>query len=274
MDQLSRILSQYAISTGVFYSGRLCGLSSFDKPGEQAGHIHLLRRGTMTIQEPGKEKVTLDEPTMVFYPRPAEHSIKSGLINMAEIVCAEVRYGCGPENPLANSLPPVLYLPLAEGSRVQHAAEWLFEEAFTKEKAKQLVMDRLCELLTIQVLRHVISSDQVNGGLLAGLSHPKLSKLLDALHKEPAGQWSLQEMAEVANMSRARFSLQFRATVGQTPGDYLASLRVDLAKNHLRQGQTVGWTANEVGFENPSGLARVFKSKTGLSPKEWQKRSI
>ena len=274
MDQLSRALSQYSISTGVFYSGRLCGLSSFDKPEEQAGHLHLLRSGTLTVQGAGREKQIFTEPTLIFYPRPADHSIKSGLIGMAEIVCAEVYYGCGPDNPLANSLPSLIFLPLSQSGRIKDTAEWLFEEAFGKEKARQLMMDRISELLTIQMLRHVLASGQVNGGLLAGMTHPKLSKALDELHREPARNWSLQEMAEVATMSRARFALQFRVTIGQTPGDYLAALRVDLAKKYLRQEKPVGWVANEVGYENASGLARVFRSRTGRSPKEWQKVAL
>ncbi|OED45787.1 hypothetical protein ACH42_04695 [Endozoicomonas sp. (ex Bugula neritina AB1)] len=274
MDQLSRILNQYSITTGIFYSGRLCGLSSFDKPEEQAGHIHLLRQGSLVIQEAGKKEVTLSEPTLVFYPRPVAHFLKPGLTDMAEVVCIEVHYGTGPDNPLANSLPSVIYLPFSQNSRIQNASEWLFEEAFSKALARQLVMNRICELLTIQLLRHALSSGQVNGGLLAGLTHPKLSKLLDAIHHEPAKQWSLKEMAQVANMSRARFALQFRATVGQTPGDFLTGLRVNLAQKYLRQEKPVGWTANEVGYDNASGLARAFRSKTGQSPKEWQKNVL
>ena len=71
-------------------------------------------------------------------------------------------------------------------------------------------------------------------------------------------------------MSRARFASLFKEVIGQTPSDYLAVLRIEIAKSILRQDRSVGWVANEVGYENASALARVFRSKTGLSPKEWQ----
>ncbi len=270
MDQLSRILSQYSIGTGVFYSGRFCGLSSHGGQEAQTGHIHLLRKGKLTILEPGKPDVILNEPTLIFFPRPALHIMKSGLIEMAQVVCAEVHYGVGPDNPLANSLPDVIYLPLSKAHRVKNAAEWLFEEAFSKHAGKQLVIDRLCELLTIELLRHVLSNDTISSGLLAGLSHDKLSKTLEALHERPSHSWSLQEMAEIATMSRARFALQFRTVIGQTPGDYLAGLRVDLAKQFLKQDKPVSWIANELGYENASGFTRTFKKKTGISPREWR----
>ena len=270
MDKLSRILGQFTVSAGVFYSGQLCGLSSFDGPKSQTGHIHLLKQGRLEVIEPGKPPQILEGPALLFYPRPVAHQIKADDADNTEIVCASVLYGAGPDNPLASSLPSVVTVPLkGRDDRLGCAVEWLFEEAFSERCARQVVMDRLCEIMIIQLLRGVMEAGDVDGGMLAGLSHPQVSRAIDAIHNNPQKNWSLQELAEVSAMSRSRFAELFRETVGQPPGDYLTSWRIELAKALLKNDKPVGWVANEVGYDTASALARVFRKKNGVSPREW-----
>ena len=78
----------------------------------------------------------------------------------------------------------------------------------------------------IQVLRQLMESDEVNGGLLSGLAHPRLRNALVAMHEAPAQDWTLEGLASVAGMSRSVFATAFRETVGTTPGQYLQGWRV------------------------------------------------
>jgi AraC-like DNA-binding protein len=41
---------------------------------------------------------------------------------------------------------------------------------------------------------------------------------LIAMHEQPAREWSLEHLADVAGMSRSVFASSFRDTVGCTPG--------------------------------------------------------
>jgi AraC-like DNA-binding protein len=131
-------------------------------------------------------------------------------------------------------------------------------------------MDRLFELLVILLLRHLISSRDQQPGMMAGLADPRLSRALIQMHEQPHKPWSVAELASVANLSRASFAEQFRRVVGQTPADYLLSWRVSLAQKRLRAGTPIALIAAEVGYESPSALARAFRRKTGLSPREWK----
>jgi AraC-like DNA-binding protein len=105
--------------------------------------------------------------------------------------------------------------------------------------------------------------------MLAGLSHPALAPTLVKLQEAPEEAWTLDLMAESAAMSRSKFSELFRDTVGQTPNDFLTDLRISTAQQLLIQDKPVSLVANKVGYEHGSVLARVFRKKTGLSPKEW-----
>ena len=105
--------------------------------------------------------------------------------------------------------------------------------------------------------------------MLAGMAHPQLSKLITAIHDKPEEPWTVDSMAEKALMSRAKFAALFRGTVGQAPSDYLTDLRIALAQGLLKKDLPVSLVANEVGYEHGSALARVFRKKMGVSPKEW-----
>lgn len=269
MGKLSAVLARFSVTAGVFYSGGLCGLAQFGDPRVEEGHLHVLHRGRLRLSAGGRGDATLSEPTLIFVPRPLEHRLIADASDDAHVVCASVRYGTTANNPLANALPPVVTVPLAAAPRLHAAATWLFEEAFGDDSGRQVMLDRLTEILVVQLLRHCIERGSTDGGMLAGLAHPQLARALMAMHADPARAWSLEELAGLCLMSRSRFAEEFRATVGQPPGDYLIEWRVGVAQSLLRKGKPVGWVANEVGYETASALARVFRKKTRYSPREW-----
>lgn len=66
-------------------------------------------------------------------------------------------------------------------------------------------------------------------------------------------------MAELALMSRSKFSDLFKRIVDQSPGDYVIDWRIIVAKGLLQQSKPVALVANAVGYENSSALARIFR---------------
>jgi transcriptional regulator GlxA family with amidase domain len=50
----------------------------------------------------------------------------------------------------------------------------------------------------------------------------ELMKAINAMYGEPSRAWTLEGLAGVAGMFRARFAAQFRETVGLAPGAYLS----------------------------------------------------
>ena len=82
-------------------------------------------------------------------------------------------------------------------------------------------------------------------------------------------------MANIALMSRSKFAAVFKDNIGRPPNEYITELRLTLAQELLKKKKPVNIVANEVGYEHGSALARVFKKKLGLSPKEWiQKHNL
>lgn len=269
MDKLSEVLNNFSISAGVFYTGNLCGLSSFNPEGDEEGHLHLLETGKLTVIDHQGNKQLISEPSVLFFPRPAQHRLMATEEDNAQVVCATVKYGTGTKNPLANALPPLMVIKLSEAKPLQVTTRLLFNEAFEEKNGRVAMMDRLTEVFMIHLLRFAMDTKFVEAGMLLGLSHPQLSKAIMAMHEDPSRNWSLENLAELSAMSRSKFAELFREHVGQTAGDYLLEWRIALAQNFLKKGKPVGWVANQVGYENASALARVFRKKTGHSPKQW-----
>ena len=58
---------------------------------------------------------------------------------------------------------------------------------------------------------------------------------------------------------------------GTTPNQYIINCRVQKAKELLLNGASVERACAESGFNNLSHFSRIFKSKVGQSPKQYQK---
>lgn len=273
MDQLSVILQRFSMNTDVFFTGNLCGITSFNREPNQ-GHLHLLSSGELTIiDEHGASKL-INEPTVMFFPTPHAHRIIGSEENPPQLVCANIIYNEATSNPIADALPPLLCFKLGDCEKMNQTANWLFDEAFGEKCGKQPMINALTDIFIIHVLRHVLNNNIMEHGLLAGLAHPQISKVLLAIHDTPEHNWGLEEMSELALMSRSKFADLFKRIVGQSPGDYLIDWRIVVAKCLLQQDKPVALVANAVGYENGSALARVFRKKLGMSPKEWLEKVL
>lgn len=273
MDQLSVILQRFSINTEVFFTGNLCGISSFNREPNQ-GHLHLLRSGELTVIDERGSSQLISEPTVMFFPTPHAHRIIGSEENPPELVCANIIYNESTSNPIADALPALLCFKLSECQELKQTAQWLFEEAFHERCGRLPMINSLTDIFIIHVLRHVLNNNIMQHGLLAGLAHPQISKVLLAIHEAPEKQWGLEEMAELALMSRSKFADLFKRTVGQSPGDYVIDWRISVAKDLLTQNKPVAFVANAVGYENGSALARVFRKKLGVSPKQWLEQTL
>ncbi|MDQ2776671.1 MAG: AraC family transcriptional regulator [Acidobacteriota bacterium] len=147
--------------------------------------------------------------------------------------------------------------------------ELLFAEAFDRKDGRQVAVDRLAEYFLLLLLRSAIDSKLIQGGILSGLSDPRLAKALAAIHPQPERAWSLEELAHIAGMSRARFAAHFLATMGQTPFEYLTLWCIGVAQSLLKKGESLKMVAPSVGYASTAALIRSFSQQVGLPPMSW-----
>lgn len=270
MDRLSTLLSRFGVRANLFYNDKLCGVQTYGDL-DQRGHIHLLQAGTVTMQGIDKRDTVLTKPSLIFLPRPCRHRLFAHEFDDAQLLCASMEFEGGIDNPFSASLSDMLVLPLDELPLLATTLTWMFAEAAEGRCGKEAVINRLFELLIILLFRHLLDQNQLHTGLMAGLADPRLAHSLLRVHDAPNHPWSIAEMADESNMSRSAYAAHFRTVIGQTPAEYLLSWRVSLAQKLLREGRAINLIAEEVGYDSPSALARAFRRKTGVSPREWIK---
>ena len=88
------------------------------------------------------------------------------------------------------------------------------QRRFAQRCGRLALIERLFEVVMIQVLRQLMERGEVQGGLLSGLSHPRLRNALVAMHEAPADAWTLESLAQAAGMSRSAFASAFVDAVG------------------------------------------------------------
>ena len=279
VDRLAGVLENFRFQAQLFHSGPLCGLTSFDA-GEGHAYLHVLRRGQLDVSHPGSRDIPasmhFEEPTLLFYPRPLSHRFHNPPRDGADFTCARLDFDGGIAHPLVRGLPSLIALPLARIPGLALTLELLFNETDNVRCGQRLLTDRLFEVVVIQLLRWLLDHPHEAGipaGFITGLSDPRLSRALAAMHDQPGESWTLSSLAEQAGMSRTAFANSFRDIVGQTPLNYLTDWRIALAQRRLRQGRPIKTLAAELGYANASALSRVFTAKTGMSPREWLKQA-
>ncbi|MCV2403144.1 AraC family transcriptional regulator [Marinomonas sp. C2222] len=269
MNQLQDIIDNFSIQSEVIFNGSFCGEKSLQTTGKKhVGHLHYLHSGVLTVLTDSGHKKLFDRPTIILLPSDTSHQIISAETEEVKLVCATVHFKALEEQRLIASLPNLISLSLEEESMIETVA-WLFYEAEKSGLGQKSIMGKLCDILLIKMLRNLSEAGLTEQSLLAGLSHPLLASIITQLQASPEKPWTLDSMAESAAMSRSKFADLFRETLGQTPNDFLTDLRVSMAQKLLIEGKPVSFVANQVGYEHGSVLARVFRKKTNLSPKEW-----
>lgn len=275
IDRLSALLERFRVHAHLFHAGALCGLTHFDAEAGR-GFLHVLRRGEMVVthrpRSGAARRIQVNEPTMLFYPRPLEHQFHNAPTEGADFVCATVDFEGGVHHPLAAALPPVLVLPLRSVPGLEPTLGLLFAETERVRCGQRLMADRLFEVLLLQLLRWLLDHPEQAGvpaGLIQGLAHPKLARALTAIHEAPGAAWALEPMARAAGMSRSAFAAEFKRQLGVTPAEYLLQWRVSLAQSLLVSGVSIKLASAQLGYASAASFTRAFAQVVGTAPRAW-----
>lgn len=80
---------------------------------------------------------------------------------------------------------------------------------------------------------------------------------------------TVQYCADKLCMSSNYFGDMIKRTTGDTASNYIRQFVIQRAKNELSTGASITQVADELGFEYPQHLSRMFKKQTGITPSEY-----
>lgn len=165
------------------------------------------------------------------------------------------------------AMPEEIMVPLDEAPELAVVVTPIVDEVRTPRCGGWAVLHRLFEVFMIRLLRCVVQTQGTTVGLLAGLAHPRLSVALVSIHEAPDRQWGLEDLADVAGMSRTQFAVTFKDVVGMTPGAYLSNWRLEVARAELASGAAIKSVAKICGFSSTASFSRAFSRRFGHAPK-------
>lgn len=173
---------------------------------------------------------------------------------------------------LVSLLPTQVHVRGAE--RLSILVRLLTEEAVEQRAGRDLVFQRLVEVLLIEALRLTQRADAAPG-LLRGLADQRLAEAIRAMHGAPARSWTVAELAKAAGLSRSAFFERFTRNVGLPPMEYLLAWRMAMAKDLLRSHNAeISQVAEKVGYGSASTFSTAFSRHVGQAPGRYARRTI
>lgn len=273
----------------------------------EAGHLiiyHFLTDGRAYARLPEGPRVELTAGDIVIFPHGDAHllgngspekpvdSFKTFAKNLTEglklarfggggemtrFVCGYM--ACEPRlsEVFLAGLPKMLKVHVAKepsGQWLENSIRFSVSEANGSNAGGELVLAKLSEVLFVETLRRYINElppDQI--GWLAGARDPVIGKALALLHKEPALQWTISDLARSVGLSRTRLAERFRHFLGESPMAYLAQWRLKLGAEILQSTEdSVAEVAAAVGYGSEAAFNRAFKREFDCPPAQFRRR--
>jgi len=140
------------------------------------------------------------------------------------------------------------------------------------EFSKEIIITHLDALLKYAdryYKRQFLNRKEMNKALFTRFKEI-LDEYFESNQLEEKGIPKVEWIAEKLNVSRRYMSDTIKAETGKTAIDQINLFLVEEAKNLLlAPNASISETAYKLGFEYPQYFSRLFKKKTGLSPKEY-----
>jgi AraC-like DNA-binding protein len=292
MDVLADQLAQARARGAVFSVLRRVRPWGLRFSGRRPLTAHVLIEGAGWLEEPGREPLRLEERDVVLMSSGAPYALVSDPGVTAEkiadarlrgtdtapgdaalILCGAYILDGSFAASLLRTLPRAVVVPAADQESAHAAAVALLADQIKQDApGQQALLDRLLDVNLVFALRSWwAQAGEAAPGWYRALSEPGLRKVLEHVHADPAGEWTVTAMAELAGMSRAAFSLRFREATGDSPGSYVTGVRMQRAEDALaRSDVTLAQIAAKVGYRNEYAFSTAFRRRHGVSPGKWR----
>jgi len=150
--------------------------------------------------------------------------------------------------------------------------ELVREEARASRPARDMILGRLMEVLLVEALRSTVGT-KTSPGLLRGLADSRLAAAIRRMHEDPTRDWTVEQLAQEAALSRSAFFERFSRAVGLAPMAYLLNWRMALAKNMLQRNEAgIAEIARRVGYGSASAFSVAFARHVGLPPARYARQ--
>ncbi len=133
--------------------------------------------------------------------------------------------------------------------------------------------DLLCNGYMRVIIALLIESFEKQNFRLEG-PKGRIPAVLDYISTHIETKIDFDKCADMCYLSRSRFNHFFKEYTGLSPHDYYLNLKIERAKQLLYDvGMTTAECAEALGFCDSNYFRRIFKSRTGVTPRQFLNKS-
>lgn len=303
MDALTDILNTLRLSSSLYFRTELSSPWGVEVPTkERVARFHIVIRGQCWLQVEGDEGMYLSHGDLVVIPHGASHQLadtpSSNIRPLADVleevnyvgegpliyggdgpgcclVCGEFSFDDLGNHPLLENLPKKLHVSGDSSYNTQwldSAIGFIAHEASQQEPGANAIIDRLSEIILIQVIRATLAATEDNIPFLSAFTDTRINQVLSAIHASPANDWSVEGLGQLVNMSRSSFSNRFTELVNMTPLQYVIFVRLQMASHLLIETSApLISVAERVGYQSEAAFSQAYKKQYGMRPGEFRR---
>jgi len=308
MDLLSDILSNLRVEGTLYFRTSFSAPWGVDVPAfENVARFHYAHKGRCFVRvADSDDAVVVEQGDLIIVPRGARHTIysdaesekKASTVDRVveesgfdgrgalvwgapdgdfetQLVCGHFTFHPIVSHPIIDALPShILVKNYGESSGVflEHTLKLINAETGYTEPGGDVIAIKLSEIIFAQALRAYLNSEGAQQPLLSAFQNPQLVKALEAIHTTPEEAWNLENLAELAGMSRTSFTSKFTESMDMSPLKYITVWRMQLARLKLLESRTsIINIAQSVGYQSEAAFGRVFKRHFGIAPASYRR---
>lgn len=271
-DLLSHLLSMVRLTGESLKVSEHEGEWSLDNDAGAAA-IHVVLVGDARLEIAGGRHVFAGTGDLLLLPLGHAHNLSATDATPAKLFTARFHFE-GDRLPFVNAeLPPLIMLPATvtrDEGWVQGLSHFMMVETGSENPGADLMISRLIDVMVIRALRcWTQSADAQDWGWFGALSDPRIARAVRALHGDAFRDWTHEELAGIAGMSRSSFAERFSALVGTSPMQYHKHWRLARAAEQLRSTDVpVSTIARDIGYDSEAAFSRAFKARFGYPPSQ------
>ena len=302
MDALSGVLESAKLKTVVYPKMHFTSSWGIEMEQDARSQFWRLLKGSCYLRVPGEKDIKMNVGDIVCIPHGSKHLI-SGKPNTTCVPASEFgkAYHIGKplfqgkdeetilmgghfeftpsvQHPFIKSLPKVIHLNNTTRELnlwLEQAALLMNEEISSEKIGSKLVLGRLVDILFVFIIRAYLEQADIKGGFLMALKDNRISNSLKSMHESPEKDWTLNQLAVTAGMSRSLYCREFKRLVGETPLSYLTNWRILKSKEILLESkENIIEVANRVGYQSEAAFNRLFKTKVGVTPANYRRKNV
>jgi AraC-like DNA-binding protein len=302
MDFMTDILQQAGLRRRLLDMRALAPGLALQFPCEKSLGLHVVTKGRAYVFAPNQVPMALSTGDIALMARGCTHfvSTSASMDNLPRVVITLAQAGNAlavstggaadnvvvsgayqlwhdPVHPLFALLPAWYVLraeTVAASTPLKQAIGLLEQEMRERSLGADMIVHGLLDVIFTYALRQMVDDTAPKqSNWASGIREASVRQAVQLMHDDCGRAWTLGDLASAVGVSRTGLAAKFRDAMGDTPLNYLRTVRIQNAMRILSKTQkTLETVATEVGYQDAFSFSKVFKRTVGVSPREFRQR--